>query len=67
MNFQYMQVYVWGETRYGTLKEPLETPLKNIDDIFIVYTQSRTYRLVQLPTLEVTAEAIDIELGEVSV
>lgn len=42
---------MWGETRFGVLNYQMDTPLEQVDDIFVVYDSSRTFRLVQLPTI----------------
>ena len=36
---------MWGKTRFGAMRSPTETPLKVLDDAFIVYITSRTFRL----------------------
>lgn len=36
---------MWGKTRFGPLHTPTKTPLKVLDDAFIVYITSRTFRL----------------------
>ena len=44
--FSYIQVYVWGQSKYGIIPEPSITSLDNIDQVFVVYLNSRTFRLL---------------------
>ena len=36
---------MWGKTRFGKVRMPKKTPVEVLDDAFIIYITSRTFRL----------------------